>query len=140
AYGNAFTCEPTANLVHRAILKPSGATFTSTADREGVEFLASTDEWFRPVNLTVGPDGALYVVDMYRAVIEHPQFMPEELKSRPDLYEGTDRGRIWRIVADKAQADRAPEKLGEKPTVELVSFLEHANAWQRDTAARLLFE
>ncbi len=61
------------------------------------EFLASYDPWFRPVNLHEGPDGAIYIVDMYRAVIEHPQFMPDELKNRPDLRYGDDRGRIYRI-------------------------------------------
>src|SRR5690606_19896003 len=65
--GNAFTCEPTGNLVHREVLRPSGMSFTSQPGREGVEFLASPDEWFRPVNLENGHDGALYVVDMYRA-------------------------------------------------------------------------
>ncbi|MEZ6056184.1 MAG: c-type cytochrome [Planctomycetaceae bacterium] len=95
--GNAFICDPTANLVHREVLTPRGGTFDSRPGREGVEFLATADEWFRPVNLTVGPDAGLYIVDMYRAVIEHPQFMPDELKSRPDLLLGTDKGRIWRV-------------------------------------------
>ncbi len=81
-YGNGLTCEPTGNLVHREVLKPTGATFASHPAREGVEFLATPDSWFRPVNLETGPDGALYVVDMYRCVIEHPQFVPEELKAR----------------------------------------------------------
>ncbi|MFV2068246.1 MAG: c-type cytochrome, partial [Pirellulales bacterium] len=96
---NAFICEPTGNLVHREVLEPAGATFHSSPGREGVEFLASRDEWFRPVNMTVGPDGALYVVDMYRAVIEHPDWMPDELRKRPDLRDGDDRGRIYRLVA-----------------------------------------
>ena len=77
-YGNSFVCDPTGNLVHCDVLKPRGATFTSHYLNDGVEFLATTDEWCRPVNLTYGPDGALYVVDMYRAVIEHPQFMPDD--------------------------------------------------------------
>ena len=65
--GNAFICDPTGNLVHRDILTAQGATFSARAGREGIEFLASSDNWFRPVNLTTGPDGALYVVDMYRS-------------------------------------------------------------------------
>ena len=88
--GNSFTCDPTGNLVHREVLTPAGASFTGQPARQGVEFLASTDEWFRPVNLENGPDGALYVVDMYRAVIEHPQWVPEELKRRPDERHGDD--------------------------------------------------
>ncbi len=96
--GNSFTCEPTGNLVHRDVLIQDGPTFRSRPGRSGVEFLASRDNWFRPVNLANGPDGNLYVVDMYRAVIEHPQFMPTELKQRGDLTLGSDRGRIYRIV------------------------------------------
>src|SRR5690606_13624357 len=96
-HGAGFTCDPTGNLVHGELLRPAGATFDGTPVADGTEFLTSTDEWFRPVSLQLGPDGALYVVDMYRAVIEHPQFMPEELKSRPDLRHGDDRGRIYRV-------------------------------------------
>jgi putative membrane-bound dehydrogenase-like protein len=83
--GSAFTCEPTGNLVHREVLVPQGASFRSHPVPAKAEFLATPDEWFRPVSLAHGPDGALYVVDMYRAVIEHPDFMPPELKKRPDL-------------------------------------------------------
>jgi len=159
-YGNGFTCDPTGNLVHREQLQTSGATFTSHAARDGIEFLASTDEWFRPVNLAHGPDGALYVVDMYRAVIEHPQFMPDELKQRPDLLDGRDRGRIYRVTArpaiptasaaggedsasdavDPASKSRSPHDLSGLSSQRLAAFFEHPNAWQRETAARLVFE
>lgn len=139
-YGNGFTCDPTGNLVHRELVGADGATFSAQPARDGVEFLASPDEWFRPVNLADGPDGALYVVDMYRAVIEHPQFMPDELKQRPDLALGTDRGRIWRITAQaKPDVYRWP-KLAETPSSSLPTLLEHPNSWQRETAARLLYE
>ncbi|MEO8496279.1 MAG: PVC-type heme-binding CxxCH protein, partial [Planctomycetota bacterium] len=139
-YGNGFTCDPTGNLVHREFVNANGATFSGRPAQDGVEFLASPDEWFRPVNLTEGPDGALYVVDMYRAVIEHPQFMPDELKQRPDLALGTDRGRIYRITAqEKPDLFRWP-KLGDTATSSLITLLEHPNAWQRETAARLLYE
>lgn len=137
-FGNVFVCEPTGNLVHREIVQADGATFKSQPAREGVEFLASRDTWFRPVNLTTGPDGALYVVDMYRAVIEHPQFMPTELKNRSDLTDGSDRGRIYRIVG--GEADTSLSRLDALANGELVGLLEHANAWQRQTAARLLLE
>ncbi len=143
-YGNAFTCDPTGNLVHREIMKPNGATFESQAAYKDREFLASTDEWFRPVNLTVGPDGALYVVDMYRAVIEHPDFVPDELKKRPDLMLGNDRGRIWRIVAKEASGRRRPAdgrpQLSKAKGDDLVKLLEHPNAWWRETAQRVLVE
>ncbi len=140
--GNAFTCEPTGNLIHREIMTPSGGTFTSRPAREGVEFLASTDDWFRAVNLENGPDGALYVVDMYRAVIEHPQFMPTELKNRPDLRWGDNCGRIYRIVAADAPPEMAnyPRNLQSLSSEQLVPLLDHPNAWQRETAARLIYQ
>jgi putative membrane-bound dehydrogenase-like protein len=156
--GNVFTCDPTGNLIHREIMQPAGPTFTSKAAYEGKEFLASPDEWFRPVNMELGPDGALYVVDMYRCVIEHPDFVPDELKRRPDLRLGDDRGRIWRIVPAEgsgfrvqrsAESDNTNPKrkrgidtppLSKVESGNLVSLLEHANAWQRETAQRLLLE
>jgi putative heme-binding domain-containing protein len=139
-YGNGFTCEPTGNLVHREVLEPAGATFVSHPAREGVEFLASPDTWFRPVNLETGPDGALYVVDMYRAVIEHPQFVPEELKDRPDLRSGDDRGRIYRILPAGARQLAAAAPLASLAPAELVEALADENSWLRETAARLLYE
>jgi putative membrane-bound dehydrogenase-like protein len=140
--GAAFTCEPTGNLVHAEKLRPSGATFTSRPSRDGVEFLATADEWFRPVFLTSGPDGALYVVDMSRAVIEHPEWMPPELKNRPDLNDGKHTGRIWRIVPDRLAATRsgARPNLSHATTADLVKHLDHADAWWRTTAQRLLLE
>lgn len=107
--GNSFVCEPTGNLVHRDILIPDGPTFKAKYGREGVEFLASRDNWFRPVNLANARDGSLYVVDMYRAVIEHPQFMPTELKVRRDLTDGNDRGRIYRLVPKTKKATRTTD-------------------------------
>jgi putative membrane-bound dehydrogenase-like protein len=137
--GHSFTCEPTANLVHHDVLAPQGASFVSRPGREEIEFLATRDEWFRPVNLAHGPDGALYVVDMYRAVIEHPQFMPDELKTRPDLVLGNDRGRIYRIVSrDAPDRTRATSFRTDPPS--LLTHLASSNAWHRDTAFRLLLQ
>lgn len=139
-YGNGFTCEPTGSLVHREILEPLGGTFTSRPSREGAEFLASRDPWCKPVYVGGGPDGALYVVDMYRKVIEHPQFMPEELKNRPDLRFGEDRGRIYRIVPEDWQRPQTKPRLSQATTADLVALLEHASAWWRHTAQRLLYQ
>lgn len=138
--GCAYTCDPTGNLVHREVLQPHGATFQSHPGRKGVEFLATPDDWSRPVFLTEGPDGALYLVDMYRAVIEHPQFMPPELKNRPDLLLGKERGRIWRIVPENYQHKSVRPQLGKATTAELVALLEHPGTWWRTTAQRLLLE
>jgi putative membrane-bound dehydrogenase-like protein len=140
--GDAFVCEPTGNLVHRDRLEPAGATFIARRDREGTEFIASEDEWFRPVYLAGGPDGALYIADMYRAVIEHPEWMPPELRSRPDLELGNDRGRIYRIVPasySPAAARRQPLPV-ELSSRELAALLGHPAAWWRETAQRLLLE
>jgi putative membrane-bound dehydrogenase-like protein len=150
-YGNIFVCEPTGHLVHREIMKPHGVTFTSRpappltpprnrkGNGRGAEFLASRDEWFSPVNLETGPDGALYIVDMYRAVIEHPEWMPEELRKRPDLLWGNDRGRIYRIVPQNFRRPPAPQ-LSEKSSTQLAEHFAHPNAWWRETTARLLLE
>ena len=137
--GNLFVCEPTGHLVHREIMRPAGVSFESTPAREGVEFLASRDAWCCPVNMEVGPDGALYVVDMYRAVIEHPDWMPDELRHRPDLRYGNDRGRIYRIVPQDFRRPPAPP-LSHESSTSLVADLGHPNAWWRETAARLLLE
>lgn len=138
-YGNSFTCEPTGSLVHREVISPAGPTFKGRSPYEGREFLASRDPWCRPVYCDGGPDGALYVCDMYRAVIEHPQFVPPELKNRPDLRYGEDRGRIYRIVGKDIKRPPTP-KLSTATAEQLVELLEHKNAWQRETAQRLLYE
>jgi len=138
--GNAFTCDPTGNLVHREVLTPAGATFAGQSPYENREFLASPDTWFRPVNLAHGPDGALYVVDMYRAVIEHPDFMPEELKTRPDLLLGNDRGRIYRITAKTTQATAARIDFTQATVEPLSVALHSGNGWTRDTATRRFLE
>jgi putative membrane-bound dehydrogenase-like protein len=139
--GCIYTCEPTGNLIHQEVLLPKGATFTGRPARQGVEFLATRDDWFRPVFLTHGPDGAMYVVDMYRKVIEHPQWMPPgPQRTSPDLTLGKDKGRIWRIVPEKTRPSKPRSQLGRASTAELVKLLEHPDAWQRTTAQRLLLE
>jgi hypothetical protein len=95
--GSALSCDPTGNLVHADRLIPSGATFSAEPLLEKRELLASRDDWFRPVYLASGPDGALYVCDMYRKVIEHPDYLPEEVRKRTDFDSGREMGRIWRI-------------------------------------------
>src|SRR4029077_12674320 len=97
--GNSFTCEPAGNLVHHDVLAPDGVTFVAKRMYPTNEFLAPPDNWFRPVNLAVGPDGALYVCDMYRKTIEHPDYLPAAQRKVTDFDSGKDKGRIYRIVS-----------------------------------------
>jgi len=139
--GDVFVADCGSNLVHRKKLHPDGPGLKAErpAGEEKVEFLASTDNWFRPVQLANGPDGALYVADMYREVIEHPWSLPESIKKHLDLTSGNDRGRIYRIVPENFRQPKPP-RLGQATVAELVKTLEHPNGWHRDTAARLLYQ
>jgi putative heme-binding domain-containing protein len=135
-----FVCESAQNLVQRQVRSPLGVTFTSRPARSGREFLASRDNWFRPVFAANGPDGALYIVDMYRHTIDHPQYVPEDSRALLNFEAGKDRGRIYRIVAEQWTRDRTPIDLGRMSAARLSQLLEHANAWWRETAQRLLVE
>jgi putative membrane-bound dehydrogenase-like protein len=139
--GDAFVADCGSNLVHRKKIRPDGVGLLAERppDEEKVEFLASTDIWFRPVQLANAPDGTLYIADMYREVIEHPWSLPESIKKLLDLNAGNDRGRIYRVVPDGFKQPKLP-RLGRASTKELVATLEHPNGWHRDTAARLLYE
>jgi putative membrane-bound dehydrogenase-like protein len=139
--GNHFSCEPAQNLVHRCLLEPKGAGFAARRADEGKEFLTSTDQWFRPVNLTVGPEGALYVVDMYREIIEDYSAIPRYLQQQyvQGLINGKNHGRIWRIVFEK-MPPRSKADFAEKSGAELVAELGSGNSWRRLTAQRLLVE
>ncbi|TKK68676.1 c-type cytochrome [Ilyomonas limi] len=138
-----FVAEPVSNLVHADILKDSGATFVaSRVGREHKEFLASTDAWFRPVNMYVGPDGALYVLDYYRQIIEHPEWMSEEAIKAGGLYNGMDKGRIYRISATNGKPATWTKglRLGDASSEELVKELANENRWWRLNAQRLLVD
>lgn len=106
--GCIFSCDPTGNLVHADKLQPSGASFAAVPLLEGRELLASRDDSCRPVFLARGRDGALYVADMYRRVIEHPDYLPEEVRKHTDFETGKTSGRIWRITAKTPRAN-APQ-------------------------------
>ncbi|MFT5884332.1 MAG: putative membrane-bound dehydrogenase-like protein [Arcticibacterium sp.] len=134
--------EPVHNLVHIDHIESEGATFTGKRVLENKEFLASKDPWFRPVFFYVGPDGALYVVDYYRQIVEHPEWMSDEVNESGALYEGTKKGRIYRITPKRGlKMDwMSALNLSEKTTQELAELLNHKNGWYRRTAQRLLFQ
>ena len=141
--GNTFTGDAGGQLVHRKLIVPDGVSVKGMrpADEQGFEFAASKDTWVRVVNFANAPDGCLHICDMYREVIEHPWSIPDEIKKHVDLNSGNDRGRIYRIVPDKADwKRRADVDLSKASTEELVQTLAHENGWHRDTAARLLYE
>jgi putative heme-binding domain-containing protein len=162
-----FICEPANNLVHREVLEPDGISFRShrAADEQGIEFLASEDNWSRFTQARTGPDGCLYVVDTYRQVIEHPEWIPKLMLEHMDVRAGEDKGRIYRISPTGSQpalgapsvavANSSSSKIATIPKddvlrkftrldvrtdLELVTSLESPNGWVRDTAQRLLME
>ncbi len=139
--GNIFTGDVSGNLIHRDVLKPDGVTFSASRAKDGVEFIASTDVWFRPCNFANAPDGNLYLMDVYRLFIETPESIPEEIKKGMDFYAGDAMGRIYRIAPNhpRKQRDLHP-KLGVASTEELVRNLESTNGWHRATAQRLIVE
>lgn len=137
-----FVGEPVHNLVHADVIKQAGASFTASRLNEKSEFLASKDDWFRPVNFYIGPDGALYVIDYYRQIIEHPEWMSDEINKSGALYNGTDKGRIYRVVPEKGLSMEWLGKLNlsKQSDTELVKLLENENIWYRRTAQRLLLQ
>lgn len=137
-----FIAEPVYNLVHVDVLKDSGTSFIASRILEQKEFLSSTDAWARPVNFYVGPDGALYVLDYYRKVIESPEWMADEAVAAGDLYAGSDKGRIFRITpTDGKKADWTKGlKLGDASDNELIENLANKNNWWRLNAQRLLVD
>ncbi len=139
--GDVFIADCGSNLIHRKKLRADGVALIGErpADEQQTEFLTSTDTWFRPVQMANAPDGALYVLDMYREIIEHPWSLPPGIKKHLDLTAGSDRGRIYRIVPEGFRS-RPPPRLSRATTAELVQTLGHRNAWHRETAARLLYE
>jgi putative membrane-bound dehydrogenase-like protein len=128
---HAFTCEPFHNVVQHHILEDEGVTFKAVRDpaESEVDFLASEDRWCRPVMVRTGPDGALWVADMYRYMIEHPQWLPQNGKEEllPHYREGDDKGRIWKVV-------RASARSGATDSAKAEATFASANGWCRDKA------
>ncbi|CAG4989833.1 hypothetical protein DYBT9275_00391 [Dyadobacter sp. CECT 9275] len=145
-YGNVFTGDVSGSLVHRDVLTALADSPTFRARRDSItekdkEFLSSTDTWFRPAGFTVGPDGALYVIDFYRQHIETPVSIPDDLKADMDFMKGSDKGRIYRITPKNPKStDKTVPNLAKMSAAELVSVLSHPGQWWRLQAQRLILE
>jgi putative membrane-bound dehydrogenase-like protein len=137
--GNCFTCEPVNLIVHRLILTPNGSTFSGrrAPAEQDTEFLGSTDNWFRPVQVRTGPDGGLWIVDMYRYVIEHPRWIPPADLKTLDVRAGDTLGRIYRIRPRNGRPRPVP-RLDKLDDEGLVAALDSPNGWQRDMASLML--
>lgn len=137
--GNAFVGDVGGNLVHRKLIERAGPILSSKRADQGVEFLASTDNWFRPVNFVNTPSGTLIVIDMYRETIEHPASIPDPIKRHLDLTSGHNRGRLYEIVPD-GFTRKPVRKLAKASVEDLVACLDDPQACNRETAQRLLIE
>lgn len=137
---HAFVCEPVHNLVQQQILTPDGVSFKATRVEDNSDFLSSPDMWFRPVMNRTGPDGSLWVVDMYRYVVEHPDWLNDTGKSELGRFwrDGDDRGRIYRIVRTGKPLRPTP-RLDKLTPAQLVDALDTDNGFTRDLAQRLLY-
>ena len=141
--GHAFIADCGSNLIHRKRLRlgPDGLEWVGerVPDEKDREFLASTDNWFRPVQFVNAPDGCLWVLDMCRETIEHPWSLPDGIKRHLDLDSGRDRGRVWRLEPTGFDGAAAARRLGAfqqgRPS-DWVRWMDHPNGWHRDTAAR----
>lgn len=144
-YGSSFIGDVAGSLVHRDIIEigNDGPFFNAkrSAKEEKREFIASTDPWFRPCNFTLGYDGNLYMVDMYRQHIETPVSIPDSLKMDMDFMRGNNFGRIYRIVSTEAKAQKSlPPHMRNQFGQELVAYLGHPNRWWRLNAQRIIIE
>ncbi len=141
-YHNAFTAEPVHNLIHRLVVQPEGTTFSGVRARneQQSEFLASTDSMFRPAETRTGPDGALWIVDMYRYVIEHPRWISSNRLAQLDVRAGDQQGRIYRIQRQGDKKSAAWPNLTTFSDSQLVALLGGENGVLRDLAHRLLLD
>lgn len=138
-HDTAIVCDVGSNLVHRKKMIDHGLYWSAQRIDRNSELLRSKDTWFRPVQIGDGPDGALYIADMYREVIEHPKSLPPMIKKHLDLTSGRDRGRIYRIRPTETKPQIIPV-LADFTSPQLVAQLSNPTSWQRMMASQLLIE
>lgn len=138
-YGNVFVCEPVHNLVHRQVMERKGLTFSARRDdsEEQSEFFRSSDSWCRPSMARMGPDGALWIADMYRFVIEHPKWIPQEWQRKLEVRDGETMGRIYRVIPADRPAGSIP-RMDRMDDSRLLEALAATNGHQRDMAQQML--
>jgi len=139
--GNLFVCEPAQSLIHRSIVEQDGTAIKvrRAEGEQNKEFLASTDSWFRPVSVAHGPDGSLYIVDMYREIIEDYSAVPRFMQQKYGLSNGASMGRIWRVSPLSAEPI-ATVKSVDLTNANLDEELNSPHYWRRQTADRLIWE
>ncbi|GDY22860.1 hypothetical protein LBMAG56_42070 [Verrucomicrobiota bacterium] len=140
-HGQYFLCEPSGNLIHRALVVADGPALTlrRAPGEEQSEFAATTDQWSHPMHLLHGPDGAIWIVDYYREIIEDYSAIPRHLQQQYGLYAGHDRGRIYRLTHEQ----KAPEPAADMSKLDATSLAAETASpllWRRQTAQRLLVE
>lgn len=143
AQGDLFICEPVGRLIRRAKVTNTEGKITLKNAYNKEEFIASTDMNFRPVNSLTGPDGCLYIVDMYRGIIQEGNWTRKGSYLRKQIDEkkfdkNIGRGRIYRVVYDGIKPDKTTPKLLDLSTDKLVPYLAHANGWWRDNAQKII--
>ncbi|MHA7942066.1 DUF7133 domain-containing protein [Formosa sp. 3Alg 14/1] len=141
-YGDLFIPEPVGRLIRRAKVKNENGKKVVYNAYDKAEFMASTDLNFRPLQAKTGPDGALYIVDMYRGIIQESNWTKEGSFLRPvivrkELDKNIGKGRIYRIVHEDIELDKKPNLIGKEAS-ELIKYLSHRNGWYRNTAQKLI--
>mgnify|MGYP001180331973 CR=1 FL=1 len=139
--GSVFICDVVGNLIHRNILTLNGGAYSAlrSPTEKKSEFFASSDNHFRPTAVELGPDGALYIADMQRSVIEHPDYIPNKIKQRVNIREGDKRGRIYRITP-KSKLSSIKSNISPIKIQNIEEEFKNPNQWRRLTAQRLIYE
>jgi len=139
--GQYFMCDPSANLIHRELIQEDGTMLNlrRAPGEEKSEFAASRDSWSHPISLNHGPDGCIYVVDYYREIIEDYSAIPRHLQQQYGLYNGHNRGRIYRLT----HKDAKPYPIKDMTKLDgktLAAELSSTSFWRTQTAQRLIVE